>query len=241
MPMAHRRRLEGTALPKTQVYSADYILQKALELVRDEGIGALSARALAGRLGSSVAPVYAAFGSMEGLARAVRDEAARLLEARIAAQGGEEAFLAMGVGIILFARDEERLFDALLADGGADGRLAASVRELRKRLDGAPLMAALGKERLDAIFDRMWLFTLGAASALRHGFLADRGDLGLETLMRTQGAIVIYGETLAHGEFGDPAFMGRWKRALSAMEARDKEKSAASASKAGRGKGKATS
>lgn len=248
----HGGRKRGN-VPRAQVYSAKAILREAVELVRGEGMHSLSARAVAARLGSSVAPVYAAYGSMEGLSRAVLDEAARMLDARIAAQGGENAFLGMGIGIILFARDEERLFAALLEDGsakgGAEGRLGRFVRELRRRLDKAPLLAELGRERLDAIFDRMWLFTLGAASALRNGFLADSDDGALAELMRTQGAIVIYGETLAHGEFDGPRFIESWKSALSDMERRDKSKSARRAAnrgesrevKAGRGKGKVQS
>jgi AcrR family transcriptional regulator len=225
--------------PKAQVYSPELILGEALDLVREDGMAALSARSVAARLGCSVAPVYSAFGSMEGLARAVLDEAARLLDARIRSQGQEMAFLAMGVGILLFARDEERLFEALLEDGGADGRLARFVRELRKRLDGMPLMASLGKDRLDAIFDRMWIFTLGLASALRNGFLRETDDEALVGLMRSQGAIVTYGETLAHGEFNSPGFITRWKRALSDLEGRETTKAAGRAATAGRGKGKA--
>jgi len=225
--------------PKAQVYGTELILKEALDIVRGEGMRALSARSVAARLGCSVAPVYSAFGSMEGLARAVLEEAARLLDARIKAQGQERAFLAMGAGIILFARDEERLFEALLEDGGANGRLARFVRELRKRLDGAPMMASLGKDRLDAVFDRMWIFSLGMASALRNGFIKETGDEALVGLMRSQGAIVIYGETLAHGEFESPGFITRWKRALSDIEGREASKSAGRAGTAGRGKGKA--
>ena len=225
--------------PKTQIYSPARILGESLDLVRGEGMAALSARSVAARLGCSVAPVYSAFGSMEGLAKAVLEEAARLLDARIGAQRQEMAFLAMGAGIILFARDEERLFEALLEDGGADGRLARFVRELRKRLDGMPLMASLGKARLDAIFERMWIFSLGMASALRNGFLKETGDEALVDLMRSQGAIVTYGETLAHGEFNSPDFITRWKRALSDLEGRETTKAASCAGTAGRGKGKA--
>jgi AcrR family transcriptional regulator len=237
-------------VPKAQVYSPELVLREAVELVRAEGMASLSARSLAARLGSSVAPVYAAYGSMEALSRALLDEAARMLDRRIAAQGSEKAFLAMGIGIVLFARDEERLFEALLEDGGAEGRLGRFVKELRCRLDKAPILAGLGRERLDAIFDRMWLFTLGTASALRNGFLADSDDEALAGLMRTQGAIVIYGETFAHGEFDRPRFAESWKRALSAMEGRDKSlatsratnratgHAVARADKAGRGKGK---
>ena len=225
--------------PKAQVYGTELILKEALDIVREGGMAALSARAAAARLGCSVAPVYSAFGSMEGLARAVLDEAARLLDARIMAQDPEKAFLAMGSGIILFARDEERLFEALLGDGGADGRLARFVRELRKRLDGMPMMASLGKARLDAVFDRMWIFSLGMASAMKNGFLKETDDEALMGLMRSQGAIVIYGETLAHGEFDGPGFVARWKRALSDLEGRETNKAAGRAGTAGRGKGKA--
>jgi len=225
--------------PKTQVYSAERILGEALDIVREDGMAALSARSVAARLGCSVAPVYSAFGSMEGLAKAVLDEAARLLDARIKAQAPEKAFLAMGAGIILFARDEEKLFEALLEDGGADGRLARFVRELRKRLDELPMMASLGKARLDAIFERMWIFSLGTASALKNGFLRAADDRALVALMRSQGAIVIYGETVAHGEFDGPGFIARWKRALSDLEGRETGKAASRAGTAGRGKGKA--
>jgi AcrR family transcriptional regulator len=200
--------------------SREQIGREALDLVREKGWAALSARSLAARIGTSVGPIYSAFGSMDELQAYVLDGAARVFDACIAAAGSGKNFLDMGIGLALFARDEPRLFEALV-EGGAPkislsqpcstrGRFEGYKSGLKTRLEEDPFFRRIGPERRERIFERMWLFGLGFALALVHGYAGDRRDGAIADLMRSQGGIVIYGELAGFGDADGRALKEAW-------------------------------
>jgi AcrR family transcriptional regulator len=200
--------------------SREQIGREALELVREKGWASLSARSLASRLGSSVGPIYSAFGSMEALEAYVLDGAAKVFDRCIAEAGTGKSFLDMGIGFALFARDEPRLFEALveggaprgsLGQGGvAQSRFEAFKAELKSRLEGDAFFSRIDPERRERIFERMWLFALGFALSFVHGYAKDRTEAGIAELMRSQGGIVIYGEVAGFGDADGAALREAW-------------------------------
>jgi AcrR family transcriptional regulator len=204
-------------MAKPIAYSRELVGKEALDLVRERGWQALSARAIASRLGSSVGPIYSAFASMEGLQLFLLDEATRIFDERIAKAGSGKSFLDMGIGMATFARDEPLLYRALLENGGSSGRLGKYKAELRARLIANKELAVINPARLEWIFERMWLFALGFASALVHGYAADCTDAGIADLMRSQGAIVIYGEVAGLGDEDGVALRKAWPALLKKM------------------------
>jgi AcrR family transcriptional regulator len=98
--------------PRTR-FSRDRILDAAVTLTRDQGIGAVSARALAGALGCSTAPVFTRFSSMDALHEALLDRIiARFVSATQSVPDPDPLFAA-GLGMVRFAADEPRLYEAL--------------------------------------------------------------------------------------------------------------------------------
>ena len=61
-------------MPERKV-TRETVLEAALSLVREQGEGALSARAIADRAGCSVQPIYSLFGDMKSLVKALYDHA----------------------------------------------------------------------------------------------------------------------------------------------------------------------
>jgi len=200
--------------PKLSQFSRETVGEAALALVREKGWDALSARNLAQRLGSSVAPVYGAFPSMEELEAFVLGEILRLIGATIRDIEKDEeikTFLAMGIGLARFARDEPELFLALLKARKGDA-LSGYKTQLRSRLDADPSLGWLGAQVLDRVFERLWIFTVGLMVALVYGYDEDSSDEALNELMRSTGGIIIYGEAAGLGDPESPALREAWAR-----------------------------
>jgi AcrR family transcriptional regulator len=184
---------------KKIVFPSERITREALELVRGSGWAALSARAVAARLGSSVGPIYSAFGSMRELENSVLDGASKVFDEFIRRADSGNLFLDMGIGMARFARDEPRLYLALTEESVYSRRLRSYKDELFERYLSDPAYSFLAPERRARVFERMWLFSLGLATALVHGFAVDSTDEGISELMGSQGGLVVYGEAAGFG------------------------------------------
>ena len=100
--------------PKTN-FKKEKIMQIAFEILRKEGLGALSARKIAMNLKCSTRPVYTAFSSMTELQDAVIDMALQYAM-KYFQQNNDctgSPFLNMGIQYFRFAREEKELFKLL--------------------------------------------------------------------------------------------------------------------------------
>lgn len=101
-------------MPPSAKFTREEIVQAALGLVREEGIDALTARALGSRLGSSARPIFTVFQNMEEVQQAVMDAARARYKTYI--QKGltqEKAFQGVGTEYIRFSIEEPKLFQLL--------------------------------------------------------------------------------------------------------------------------------
>jgi AcrR family transcriptional regulator len=122
--------------PRKLTLDKDRVLAASVQLVQREGLAALSARAVADQLGASVAPIYRAYASMDQLTQAVLDTAMEQLDEYVARPYTDFPFRSAGVGLVMFARDEPRLFRALFVDQQNAAELVARMRaKLRKIVD----------------------------------------------------------------------------------------------------------
>ena len=116
--------------PKARVTRED-ILNAVFDLVRAEGQGALSVRAVAKRLGCSTQPILYNFATVEELKAAVYEKADDFHTAYILPQGeeGADALLRLGLNYVRFGHEEKHLFRLLFESnqfGGMD--LSALLR-----------------------------------------------------------------------------------------------------------------
>ncbi len=101
-------------MPPKAKFTREQITEAALQLVRDRGVGALTARGLAEKLECSPRPIFTVFQNMEEVREAAAAEA-RAVYAEYAARGLEDPqpFKGVGTQYILFALREPRLFQLL--------------------------------------------------------------------------------------------------------------------------------
>ena len=91
------------------------ILSAALDLVRSGGPSALTARSLSARLECGANAIFSAFGSIQGVRDAVREEARKLYRKRVGDGFAlNPPFKGFGIAFIWFAMDEPYLFSMIM-------------------------------------------------------------------------------------------------------------------------------
>ena len=101
-------------MPPKAKFTKEQIIEAALNIVREEGVQNLTARALGKKLGSSACPIFTVFESMEEVQAEMIKEAKKLY-AKYIEKGleFEPAFKGTGMQYIIFAKNEPQLFQLL--------------------------------------------------------------------------------------------------------------------------------
>ena len=152
--------------PKNK-FTKDEMVAAALRVVRAKGIDGLTAKTMAGELGTSTQPVFTGFGSMDGVKAEVYAAALRVYDGYTTA-GLKEAIPFFGVGqqYIRFAREEPELYRLLFLTHGREYGAMASMRYLQA-LVRPTLMEVyrITAEEADLYFRDLW-FVVHSLAAL---------------------------------------------------------------------------
>ena len=101
-------------MPPKTIFNKDNIIKAAFEIAKESGFSAITARSVAKRLGSSVAPIYLNFETIENLMEAVVQHVFAVSNAIMAKQTGTDIFENIGKASIEFAREYPVLFRELI-------------------------------------------------------------------------------------------------------------------------------
>jgi len=202
-------------MPKKTIFDRSAVLRAALDVVRQHGWDALTARAVAKRLGASVAPVYSAFGSMESLFRETLKEIRDLFKKYTTGSYSEIPFLNIGAGTVLFARDEPVFFQALFQSrhGFQDlvGEVDSSILSWMKSDASLGLLPDASRERL---YDNIGFYTMGLAAAVAAGRRPDASADNIVRLLKNMGNIVMFAEVSGIADFDSPENKQEWSRVI---------------------------
>jgi AcrR family transcriptional regulator len=181
--------------PRETTFDRETVLAAAVELVREKGWGGLTARAIADRLKASVAPVYSTFGSMEALEREILEEARRRLHERTTFAYTEGAFLNIGVGMVVFAREEGHLFTALFHTRHNHPDIVDDVlASILERMKADPMLKLLPDHSLERLLHYLGTYTLGLAASIVYGRREDPTTEGIIRHLKNAGNMMIFGE-----------------------------------------------
>jgi AcrR family transcriptional regulator len=177
------------------IFDKGVVLAAAVEIVRGKGWQSLTARAIAHRLRSSVAPVYSTFGSMAALEREILEEARRRLHESTTFAYTEGAFLNIGVGMVVFAREESHLFTALFHSRHnhpdiVDGVLASIL----ERMKADPMLKILPDPSLERLLHYLGTYTLGLAASIVYGRREESSTENIISRLKSAGNMMIFGE-----------------------------------------------
>ncbi len=201
--------------PREIGFDKETVLAAAVEIVREKGWESLTARAVAERLKSSVAPVYSTFGSMEGLEREVLEEARRLLHERTAVPYTEGAFLNVGVGVVVFAREEGHLFGALFHTRHNHPDVVRKIDAFfLERMKADPMLRQLPDASLERLLHYLGTYTFGLASSIVYGRWEDPSTENIIRLLTGAGNMMIFGEVSGIADYESPDSEREWARIL---------------------------
>lgn len=157
---------KGEILPAKKIVSREEIINTAVEIVSERGIGALNMRTLAKMCNCSTQPIYLSFENAEELKKQTAIKALEIfndyLQKEIA-EGKYPEYKAVGMGYIRFAKEKKELFKFLLMNDGMEKTGLAN-----KSFDDSVfmIMQNYGLYRGDAskLHLQMWVFIHGIAS-----------------------------------------------------------------------------
>ena len=152
-------------MPPKCKFTKEEIIEAALEMVKADGIEAVTARALGAKLGTSSKPVFGLFQNMDELLqqviRAARDEYNKYIKIGLAQ---ESAFKGVGLQYILFAKNEPKLFQLLFMTQqnekmDAAGTLPMIDDNYRQILLSVQKMYGLDEYDSKRLYRHLWIYT----------------------------------------------------------------------------------
>lgn len=160
-------------MPPKCRFTREEIIQAALDLTAEKGVGALTARSLAQRLGSSAKPIFGLFANMEEVQQEVV-KAANLRYQEYLRQdmsaGRYPPYKASGMAYIRFAREQKELFKLLfMRDRTHEEKAAGDELEALLGL----IQKSMGLSRDDAYHFHleMWIYVHGIATMIATAYL----------------------------------------------------------------------
>ena len=160
-------------MPPKCKFTKQEVVQAALEMTRERGIGAVTARALGERLGASSRPIFSLFQSMQEVQQAVMQSADALYQAYLRegmAAGEYPVYKASGMAYIRFARDERELFK-LLFMRDRSGEQIAEADEIRPIIQIIMENTGLSEEEATLFHLEMWVYVHGFATMIATSYL----------------------------------------------------------------------
>lgn len=168
-------------MPPKSRFTKKEIVDAALNITREEGFRAVTARALGARLHSSPKVIFGLFANMEELQqeviKAANDLYQRYLQEDMAA-GRYPPYKASGMAYIRFAREETELFKLLFMRTRTKKEAEQPADEMKEILALIQKNTGLSAERALYFHLEMWTFVHGIATMLATSYL----ELDAETI-----------------------------------------------------------
>ena len=149
-------------MPRSAFFSKETIAAAGLEVIRQQGVEALTARALGKQLGCSLSPIFTIFKDMDEIHIAVRQAAAALFDDYVKdVLDYQPAFKEYGMWLIRFAKQEQNVFQLFLERGNSLLDNAPGIA--LKCLDEIKESYQLTDDQVRILYRQLWAFTCGIA------------------------------------------------------------------------------
>lgn len=157
-------------MPPEKKITKEQVIKSAFNIVKENGIRSLNARALANTIGCSTQPIFSCFSSMDDLKREVLKKSLDVYHQMIAeALKSEHPYKATGLAYIHFAKDYPNLFKATFMSDKNDRYDNITIESKDDQdLVAFPIMKSLNISFNEAkeIQLTSWIFVHGIATML---------------------------------------------------------------------------
>jgi len=184
-------------MPPKAKFTREEIVDSAFDIVRKDGMEALTARELGKRMGSSPRPIFTVFNSMDEVRESVVQKAIEL-DSEYTKRGLQEKVPFKGVGqsYIRFAQDEPQLFRLLFMSKPSKRYTVPSMIELFDDICGInPAIEgsySVNSEDAAWLFQHMWIYTHGIATMCVNGLCTYTDDEISNRLSEVFSALISY-------------------------------------------------
>ena len=157
-------------MPPKAKFTREEIITSALQIVRENGIAAVTARELGERLGSSARPIFTVFENMEEVHEQIKTEAKAIYRQYVEKGLGQKAaFKGVGIAYIQFAIREPKLFQLLFMneqepENDVEHTLMLLDDNYEKILQSVEDEYQLEREKAKRLYRHLWIYTHGIAS-----------------------------------------------------------------------------
>lgn len=154
-------------MPPKPKFTREEVAAAALQMIKEGGISALTARDLGRRLGASARPIFTLFQNMEEVRQAARELALReFMEYISDYREYTPAFKRIGLQVVSYGIHEPELFKLLFLQEHSRG---VSFRQALHDLNGMDETCIqlvmqdydLTREQAELLFQQMWTYVLG--------------------------------------------------------------------------------
>jgi AcrR family transcriptional regulator len=188
-------------MPLKSSFTKDAFVNAAFKIVQTKGWNNLSARSLAKELNCSTMPIYSYLKSMKSLYEELRKKAIDLLTTYQTTPRTGNIFFDMGVGYILFAKQEKNLFRFLHDPKGEEGyqKIEKRIREfafknLIQNMKEDPMLEGLDQQKLKNLLTKMWIFVHGLAFLVNNNAIGNDDENYVMDTIKETGKLLIQGE-----------------------------------------------
>lgn len=157
-------------MPPKAKFTRDDIIMAAMQIVREQGLGAVTSRELGKKLGSSTCPVFTVFKNMEEVNEEVRNSAKALYKEYVKEGLSQDlAFKGVGSAYIRFAINEPKLFQLLFMDEkGEPSNIELTLNSIDENyediLKSVQEPYELQREDAKKLYQHLWIYTHGIAT-----------------------------------------------------------------------------
>lgn len=154
-------------MPPKPKFTRKEVVDTAIELIKDKGIEALTARELGAKLGSSARPIFTVFRNMEELISDVRKSVQSEFEKEImTAFEYTPAFKQFGMRMVKFATEEPKLFQFLFMKEHTEASSFNVVfgelgEHAQKCINCIKRDYDVNDDEAQILFQQAWIFTYG--------------------------------------------------------------------------------
>ncbi|NPV89231.1 MAG: TetR/AcrR family transcriptional regulator [Firmicutes bacterium] len=156
-------------------FTKEQILDAAFEIAKTEGIDNITIRKVAEKMGSSVAPIYVNFDSVNQLFEALIDRIVSVSQRLLIEESTGNPFQDIGMASLRFAIEYSVLFRDLVMRNNSymknydDKVIPALIEEMKKD----PEMEGFTDDELKTILLKMKIFQLGLSVMVANGLLQE--------------------------------------------------------------------
>ncbi|MCM3767614.1 TetR/AcrR family transcriptional regulator [Neobacillus niacini] len=172
--------------PKSK-FNKDQIIEAAFEIARTEGIGGITIRKVADKLGSSIAPIYVNFKDVDELIQEVVNKTFEVNRQLIKEQNTGYPFRDIGAASLKFAKEYSALFrDLVMKQNDYINNLEQDEDMLVEMMKQDPTLESFSNDELRTILLKMRIFQIGLSLMVANELLPD--DFNEEKMMHMLGS-----------------------------------------------------